>query len=160
MTPENFSGTTLAWFAAIAVVIQAPVTMFLWGKIKVGLAELGGKHDANTTMIDANTARLDRQGETQKTLLLATPVPALPDTPTTPPQAPVTASAGFQGITTTPAPEGVNQSVVVDRATMTAAHAAMGEALAGGDTDTPPPPIERYVDRPTNPATVTPLSQE
>ncbi len=149
MTPDHFTASTIAWIAAVVAILNAPVTAVLWAKLS-----------------DAR-ARLTRHGETfkdvendVKQIYRALPPPPLPSPPAVAPQAPVTPSAGFQGIAATPGPEAVNQSVVVDRATMTAAHAAIGEALAGGDTNTPPPPIERYVDRPTDPAVLTPLSQE
>lgn len=96
MTPTEFSSTTLAWFFAIAAIIQAPVSLFLWGKAKALYLELKGEHAVNAQQIADNTARLDRQGETQRALFLAsapanTQAPAPPpvqDTPTIAPQSP------------------------------------------------------------------------
>lgn len=115
------------------------------GEFIKAIDELKAAHAVNTAKIDANTARLDRQGDTQRALLLASPSVPVQELPAMPPQAPLTPSGGFQGIDATPEPEEVNLSKPFDRNKLLADIEALKLSVGTtpDPTEAPPPAVPR-----------------
>lgn len=157
MTATAFQIAGIAWigsivFVLIAALVGATKLLPYVKDLLLNIADLKTAAAVHSQQINDNADRLNRQGAEQQSirnsqaaLLLAAPAPPLPDAPATAPQAPVTASAGFQGIAATPEPDDINLSKPLDRNKLLADIESIRQTVAAAPdpTEAPPPAVPR-----------------